>query len=101
MSCNSNRLDSDLSIRKGYDIPYHKSLERGYAYRNDGGDQRFKVVGPDSLVMLYNLTALQSVVTKSTPVEEPKIWFDWRFVDFWKSNYYTIQRGFSDPQVCV
>ncbi len=58
-------------------------------------DERFKVVGPDSMVMPYNPTALQPVVTKSTPVEEAEIWFDWTFVDFWKSNYYTIQRGFS------
>jgi len=57
-------------------------------------DERFKVVGPDSMVMTYHPTALHPV-TKSTPVEGAEIWFDWTFVDFWKSNYFTIQRGFS------
>ena len=52
-------------------------------------DERFKAVGPDSMVISV---ALQPV--KSTP-EEAEIWFDWAFVDFWKSNYYAVQRGFS------
>ena len=56
-------------------------------------DERFKAVGPDTMVI--HPTALQSVVTKSTTAEEAEIWLDWTFVDFWKSNYYTIQRGFS------
>jgi hypothetical protein len=58
-------------------------------------DERFKAVGPDNMVITYHPTALQSVVTKSATAEEAEIWFDWTFVDFWKSNYYTIQRGFA------
>jgi hypothetical protein len=56
-------------------------------------DERFKAVGPDSMVI--HPTGLQPVVAVSGTAEEAEIWFDWRFVDFWKSNYYTIQRGFS------
>lgn len=58
-------------------------------------DERFKAVGPDSLVISCHPTALQPVITNSPPAEEAEIWFDWAFVDFWKSNYYTVQRGFS------
>ncbi|KAL1759834.1 p115 like vesicle tethering protein [Schizophyllum commune] len=30
--------------------------------------------------------------------DEGELWFDWAFVEFWKANYYTIQRSFSvDP----
>ncbi|KAF9478119.1 hypothetical protein BDN70DRAFT_66874 [Pholiota conissans] len=57
-------------------------------------DERFKAVGPDSIVLPFPSTALQPA-TKTTGSEEAEIWFDWAFVDFWKSNYYTVQRGFS------
>lgn len=58
-------------------------------------DERFKAVGPDSMVIPYHPAALQPVITKPVPAEEAEIWFDWAFVDFWKSNYHTVQRGFS------
>ncbi|KAK2463070.1 hypothetical protein APHAL10511_004725 [Amanita phalloides] len=53
-------------------------------------DDRFKSVGPDSNA--FGRHPSPSVHGKA------EVWFDWSFVDFWKSNYYTIQRGFStDP----
>ncbi|KAF8963607.1 p115 like vesicle tethering protein [Flammula alnicola] len=60
-------------------------------------DERFKTVGPDSIVLSFPTSALQPSV-KTGGADEAEIWFDWAFVDFWKSNYYTVQRGFStDP----
>ncbi|KAF8339336.1 p115 like vesicle tethering protein [Amanita rubescens] len=53
-------------------------------------DDVFKSVGPDSPAYGH------SGPTQPTDrTETAEIWFDWSFVDFWKSNYYTIQRGFS------
>ncbi|KAK1235107.1 Vesicle-mediated ER to Golgi transport protein [Marasmius sp. AFHP31] len=52
-------------------------------------DDRFKAVSPDVCVLPFNATS-----QPQKPEErEGEIWFDWAFVDFWKSNYYTIQRG--------
>ncbi|KAG7449889.1 uncharacterized protein BT62DRAFT_963415 [Guyanagaster necrorhizus] len=59
-------------------------------------DERFKAVGPDSVVFLYPPSShLQTGTAKSDAEVEGEIWFDWAFVDFWKSNYYPVQRGFS------
>ncbi|KAF9009836.1 hypothetical protein BDZ89DRAFT_964597 [Hymenopellis radicata] len=61
-------------------------------------DDRFKAVGPDSVVYPYPPTShIQSAGAAATASKEAEgeIWFDWAFVDFWKSNYYTVQRGFS------
>ncbi|KAK0459266.1 p115 like vesicle tethering protein [Desarmillaria tabescens] len=59
-------------------------------------DERFKSVGPDAMVFLYPpLSHIQPSTAKSDAEVEGEIWFDWAFVDFWKSNYYTVQRGFS------
>lgn len=57
-------------------------------------DDRFKAVGPDSIVLPYPTLPL-STTTNSNNRDEAEIWFDWAFVDFWKSNFYSIQRGFS------
>ncbi|THH31664.1 hypothetical protein EUX98_g2561 [Antrodiella citrinella] len=59
-------------------------------------DDRFKAIGPDTLVLPY---PNQSTALTTNDIEkEAELWFDWAFVDFWKSNYYTIQRGISaDP----
>ncbi|KAJ7072925.1 p115 like vesicle tethering protein [Mycena amicta] len=66
-------------------------------------DERFRSVGPDSVVLAYT-PQLAPIVLKGVGVEKDKdkekdkegeIWFDWAFVDFWKSNYYTVQRGLS------
>ncbi|KAJ3864749.1 p115 like vesicle tethering protein [Lentinula novae-zelandiae] len=55
-------------------------------------DDRFKNVSPETLVQHYPGSGPQTIVP------EGEVWFDWAFVDFWKSNYYTIQRGLStDP----
>ena len=78
-------------------------------------DERFKSVGPDSIVMPYPTPAFQPSL-KTGEIDEVEIWFDWAFIDFWKSNYCkrlvyyfptsdnsswladTVQRGFSiDP----
>ncbi|KAF7982993.1 hypothetical protein HWV62_24604 [Athelia sp. TMB] len=62
-------------------------------------DERFKDVGPDSIVLPYPTPANAQIGLKPEGSNEGEIWFDWAFVDFWKSNYYTVQRGFSnDPK---
>lgn len=55
----------------------------------------FKSIGPESMVLRYPSKAPQS----TPPAEqEGEIWFDWSFIDFWKSNQHTIQRGLAtDP----
>ncbi|KAJ7252415.1 p115 like vesicle tethering protein [Mycena haematopus] len=62
-------------------------------------DERFKSVGPDAVVLPYPGTTAQHLqLQKGGEIEkerEGEIWFDWAFVDFWKSNYYTVQRGLS------
>ncbi|KAF8911555.1 p115 like vesicle tethering protein [Gymnopilus junonius] len=57
-------------------------------------DEKFKTVGPDSIVLPFPPPSLQ-LSAKQGSSDEGEIWFDWAFVDFWKSNYYTVQRGFS------
>ncbi len=46
-------------------------------------DDRFKAIGPDTLVLPYPSQG----ITNSDGEKEAEIWFDWAFVDFWKSNY--------------
>ncbi|KAG1800500.1 hypothetical protein EV424DRAFT_1352145 [Suillus variegatus] len=55
----------------------------------------FKSVSLESMVLHYPTKALQN----TAPAEqEGEIWLDWSFIDFWKSNQYTIQRGLAmDP----
>ena len=50
-------------------------------------DERFKTIGPDMNVLPYPSTAHQPTATKAANPDEYEIWFDWAFVDFWKSNY--------------
>ncbi|KAI0919128.1 hypothetical protein AcV5_002123 [Taiwanofungus camphoratus] len=65
-------------------------------------DDRFKTIGPDTLVLsspsaLIHLHQAPTGSLKSES-EQGEMWFDWAFVDFWKSNYYTIQKGITaDP----
>ena len=49
-------------------------------------DERFKSVGPDSIIMPYPTPAFQPSLNASV-TDEVEVWFDWAFVDFWKSNY--------------
>jgi len=64
-------------------------------------DERFKAVGPDSIVLPYpgSVPSIKS----SLATDECEIWFDWAFVDFWKSNYckslfiHQTGTGESDP----
>ncbi|KAJ7350860.1 p115 like vesicle tethering protein [Mycena albidolilacea] len=65
-------------------------------------DERFKSVGPDTVVLPYPSAATQHLqlqhgakAGENDKEKEGEIWFDWAFVDFWKSNYYTVQRGLS------
>ncbi|KAL0955683.1 hypothetical protein HGRIS_001907 [Hohenbuehelia grisea] len=55
-------------------------------------DERFKAVVPDSIVLPYP-TPSHHPGLKPEADGEGEIWFDWAFVDFWKSNYFTVQRG--------
>lgn len=54
-------------------------------------DERFKTIGPEDIIMPYRFpTAMppsSSGPQGSPGQEEVEIWFDWAFVDFWKSNY--------------
>ncbi|KAJ3514491.1 hypothetical protein NLJ89_g2351 [Agrocybe chaxingu] len=58
-------------------------------------DDRFKSVSPDSIALPYPTTPGHPSGGKHSPTDEGEVWFDWALVDFWKSNYYTVQRGFS------
>lgn len=61
-------------------------------------DERFKAVGPENVVLPYPANSYLQPGLKPESDDEGEIWFDWAFIDFWKSNYYTIQRGLStDP----
>ncbi|KAF9450102.1 hypothetical protein P691DRAFT_726661 [Macrolepiota fuliginosa MF-IS2] len=62
-------------------------------------DDRFRAIGPDSIVQASPLVAKPGLPAPKQPSqEEVEIWFDWAFVDFWKSNYYTVQRALpTDP----
>lgn len=58
-------------------------------------DDRFRAVGPDSFVVAspnahvppYHPQAAPTAGQPKPEIEEGEIWFDWAFVDFWKSNY--------------
>lgn len=50
-------------------------------------DDRFRAVGPDAVVQVSPPSANSSTLQKQADQEEAEIWFDWAFVDFWKSNY--------------
>lgn len=50
-------------------------------------DDRFKAVGPDSVVLPYPSASHLQPSLKPETEDEGEIWFDWAFVDFWKSNY--------------
>ncbi|KAI5119824.1 hypothetical protein M0805_004759 [Coniferiporia weirii] len=64
-------------------------------------DERFKAIGPDDVVMPYRFPSMHQHIGAGAQTDgndEVEIWFDWAFVDFWKSNYYTIQRAITlDP----
>ncbi|RXW24974.1 hypothetical protein EST38_g885 [Candolleomyces aberdarensis] len=57
-------------------------------------DDRFRAIGPDNIVLTYPAPVIPAS-TNAASREEAEIWFDWAFVDFWKSNYYATQRAFS------
>ncbi|EEB96057.1 hypothetical protein MPER_04872, partial [Moniliophthora perniciosa FA553] len=57
-------------------------------------DDRFKAINPENTVLPFQ-TSSHSQSGLRPEDREGEIWFDWTFVDFWKSNYYTIQRGLS------
>ena len=48
-------------------------------------DDRFKAVGPDTIVLPYPNQGLATA--NSEGEKEAEVWFNWAFVDFWKSNY--------------
>ena len=48
-------------------------------------DDRFKAVGPDTFVQTSATSGPVAPGAKTN--EEGEIWFDWAFIDFWKSNY--------------
>lgn len=67
-------------------------------------DDRFKAVGPDSSVAVSPnahvpaphhphppSSAPFSAGLPKPEAEEGEMWFDWAFVDFWKSNYCKIK----------
>lgn len=58
-------------------------------------DDRFKSVGPESMVFVYPAAPglLASGQRTQDQEQEGEIWFDWTFIDFWKSNHYAVQRA--------
>ncbi|CAK5281972.1 unnamed protein product [Mycena citricolor] len=63
-------------------------------------DERFKAVGPDLVVLPFSGATpahVAGVKGDSEKEKQGEIWFDWAFIDFWKSNYYTVQRSLSSP----
>jgi hypothetical protein len=50
-------------------------------------DERFKAVGPENVVLPYPVSSYLQPGLKPESDDEGEIWFDWAFVDFWKSNY--------------
>ena len=55
-------------------------------------DGRFKAIGPDTLVLAPPSAPvhLQPGHAVKPEPEEGEMWFDWAFVDFWKSNYCAL-----------
>ncbi|KAG8921299.1 hypothetical protein FRC02_000324 [Tulasnella sp. 418] len=68
-------------------------------------DPRFKAVSPEHLVVDVVLDDMSggfggelSRAGEDATDGEGEIWFDWAFVEFWKSHYYTIQKSITnDP----
>ncbi|KAI0061957.1 hypothetical protein BV25DRAFT_1826249 [Artomyces pyxidatus] len=61
-------------------------------------DERIKVVGPDFWVLPCPTPQALNPTFIPMYENETEVWFDWAFVDFWKSNNYTVQRGLvADP----
>lgn len=60
-------------------------------------DDRFKAVGPESIVLPYSTRANIQLGLKPESDNEGEIWFDWAFVDFWKSNYCKYHYYFFFP----
>ncbi|ETW74646.1 hypothetical protein HETIRDRAFT_423326 [Heterobasidion irregulare TC 32-1] len=61
-------------------------------------DERIKIVGPETWVLPSPTPKGLNPMLKPMYEGEAEMWFDWAFVDFWKSNNYTIQRGLiADP----
>lgn len=51
-------------------------------------DERFKLIGPEDMIMPYRLPTIHTHPgTQHETHDDVEIWFDWPFVDFWKSNY--------------
>ena len=50
-------------------------------------DERFKAVGPENIVLPYPASSYLQPGLKPETDDEGEIWFDWAFIDFWKSNY--------------
>lgn len=50
-------------------------------------DDRFKAVGPDTVVLPYPNQVSAIATGGNDSGKQAEIWFDWAFVDFWKSNY--------------
>ncbi|KAK7052866.1 Vesicle-mediated ER to Golgi transport protein [Paramarasmius palmivorus] len=57
-------------------------------------DDRFKAVSPELTVLPFQTSSHPQSGMRPED-REGEVWFDWTFVDFWKSNYYTVQRGLS------
>ncbi|KAG9002818.1 hypothetical protein FRB94_003621 [Tulasnella sp. JGI-2019a] len=69
-------------------------------------DARFRAVGPETLVVdvvLEDVSPVAGAVAGEDATDgEGEIWMDWAFVEFWKENYYTIQKSITnDPNAAV
>ncbi|KAL7413626.1 p115 like vesicle tethering protein [Mrakia frigida] len=69
-------------------------------------DPRFKAVGPEMMMMEGGEEGGEEEERRleggfeGGREEREEVWFDWSFVEFWKNNYYTIQRSINaDPDL--
>ncbi|TFY58535.1 hypothetical protein EVG20_g8107 [Dentipellis fragilis] len=61
-------------------------------------DERLKAVAPEFWVLPCPTPQPQGTGYHALYAGETELWFDWAFVEFWKSNMHTIQRGIvADP----
>ena len=51
-------------------------------------DDRFKTIGPEDIILPYRSSSTHLPSGTQTDVQDvAEVWFDWAFVEFWKSNY--------------
>ncbi len=58
-------------------------------------DDRFRELTPESTVTVFPSAGLQSAIppaTQALPTQTGEVWFDWSFIEFWKTNFCEYSR---------